>query len=455
MSDFDVHQLDGQIRAELHKQRAALAQLRRSPDDAPPRAQLDSRLWSRERLEQLRQSPTPHAATARAWLIALRSTVEQWPTHYRIAVHWRRPLGRDAGALSLHDLRARLLGAREKGDQQEAARQFARHAAAASRDSCRWLRQAWASAQTPAPLTIAADRRGGAAVDWARNLLANTDDLADQVLPRGWWQGVLAALGHDAAEGWPARLTQRWVGQTVAASGMLDGLTLRAPAPPRALGALSFARALGDLGVAMLRAARPATVPGFAHQHPYGLRRHRRRGLFAGLVAERAFCMRVLGLGAARRERQLRASARALLQSLRFDAWRVLNIEALAQAEPFEDAAAALSQRLFGDPAPASLSGVLPVLHHPASGAALVGQLRAIQDRDVLVEAFDEDWFLNPAAAAQLRAQDSAPRPCQAPVPATPPGSDAVPSAAEKTVGEEGRRQVLQRLVARLEAALG
>ena len=157
-------------------------------------------------------------------------------------------------------------------------------------------------------------------------------------------------------------------------------------------------------------------MPSFAHQHPYGLRRHRRRGLFATLIAQDAFCRTALGLGADRRQRQLRATARASLQSLRIDAWRILIIDALAhRPEATLDVAASTSQRLFGEPAPPELVGALPILHQPASGAAFVGQLLAVADHHALVQAYDEDWFRNPAAAEELRAADAAMRPLTPP----------------------------------------
>ena len=107
MSDFDVHALDGRIRAQLRKQRSALAQLEGAADDAPKRAYLDSRLWSRGQRELLKGSHTPHAASALAWIDALHDAFQRWRLRYHIASRWQPTARwRRGGAVATRNARA-------------------------------------------------------------------------------------------------------------------------------------------------------------------------------------------------------------------------------------------------------------------------------------------------------------------------------------------------------------
>ena len=177
-----------------------------------------------------------------------------------------------------------------------------------------------------------------------------------------------------------------------------------------AWGGSSFCRALGELGVAVLDAGRPAAMPLGLHQHPWGARRHQRRALFAALPLELSFTRRVLGLGRHRAEDHRRAMAGAALCSLRLDAFRVLLTAAWPDGRVrLDEQFAEVSEQLFGQLAPPTLLGVLPQLR-PGDGPCFIGTLQSLEQRDGLVHRFDEDWFRNPAAMAWLEQQDALPR---------------------------------------------
>jgi len=245
-------------------------------------------------------------------------------------------------------------------------------------------------------------------VDIAEKLLVRTNDVCAEAMQRGWPGGILATLGHGAQEGWPARLTRRWSTDVFDPSAS-EGLRLHLEPPPRVWGACSFARALGNFGVAMLEAGRPATVPRALHERPAGVRRHGRRALFASVMVDAPFAKRVLGLGRQRARVHQREMALAFGCSLRIDALRVLLGASLRAGKgAARECFAEQTARLFDVPLPASLLGVLPQLR-PGDGAHLVGSLVAAEQRDQLVAEHDEDWFRNPRALSSLRDADGRP----------------------------------------------
>lgn len=237
----------------------------------------------------------------------------------------------------------------------------------------------------------------------ATAVLERTDDLAGETMRRGWVEGMQATLGRAASEGWPAKLTWRWAGEVFGDAGWFDGLAPVLPAPPRPWGGSSFARALGEVGVALLVACRPAALPRSMHRHPFGVRRHRGHGLFASIATTATFGRRVLDLGRERAQAHARAMCTAAAATLRVDAMRVLVASALIDGrQAAGDTYAEISERLFGEPAPNATLAVLPRLR-PAGAAAFVGSVLAFADRRSWVERHDVDWFRNPRAAAEIR----------------------------------------------------
>ncbi|WP_437780491.1 hypothetical protein [Sorangium sp. So ce1097] len=251
-----------------------------------------------------------------------------------------------------------------------------------------------------------------AALGAADALLRRTEPLLD---PEATWHGALGrAVGRDAASGWPARLSARWIEELFRSTRLTEGLAIDLGLLPRPLGAASFARALARFGAALSSAS--ARGPFALSRAPADLRRARRAALFGGLVADPVFCARALGLGRGRALDQARATARSLVRSLRLDAatvslvgcagqgGHVLLRDARARRDRFEEATA----RALGAPIPGALAGVVPALEHGAA-VRLAGALLGARDRRDLMERFDEDWFRNPRAAEALRDEDGAP----------------------------------------------
>ena len=241
----------------------------------------------------------------------------------------------------------------------------------------------------------------------ARRLLDATEDLARAVWKgaRGGAAEVLhGAVGREAGEGWPAHLAQRWLEEGFGAA--LAGLRVELPPLPVALGAASFARALGLLGFATRVAMAPAAMPFAVAQAPGARAAHRLGFVFGGLASDVEWQVRALGLGRRTALRQARVLARAALLHARLHAARVLLGGATTHAP--RDLFDELGARLFGAPLDARLRGAWPRVRddEPARFVALV-DARAFAG--ALRDRFDVDWFRNPRAWAHVRAISAVP----------------------------------------------
>jgi hypothetical protein len=241
--------------------------------------------------------------------------------------------------------------------------------------------------------------------------LDRTDHLTPAAAAAGWWEALRAGVGVGAAEGWPARLTSRWIAEIFRKTPLGRCRPPATSALPEPCGALSFGRALAGWGVRLLDDAREQAEPFATHQHPTGTRRHVRFALFASMVAEQSFARRVLGLSTEGARSHRRAVAAALLHSLRIEAWRVAVGDALrAGEEPAAvDTYVSVGARALGTEPATALLGVLPELR-ATDGAALVGYLLAATKRREVIARFDEDWFHNPRVAEWLHDEDRAHR---------------------------------------------
>ncbi len=436
----DVWQLDRELsrmRDERRRalDRAALSVAEAAGDRAAPSDPFRSELFRLH--EELAEADDPVARAIASWLDVMVIERAVWEDRLRVEAAWELPhrvSGLEA-EVSMRALRRQILREPNRERRGALSRGFA--------SACQGV-----SDRAVPPLVWRLEREREAylrvdgepvegellAVRGARGLLDATRDLVEGVAP-GLFEHACAALGGDANEGWPARLTTRWLGDVFKGTGLGKGLDVALGRPPEAWGASSFARALGALGAAVLEAARPRSVPFALHKRPRGHRQHARRALFAAVVAERPFATRVLGLGADRVRDHRRRTARALCLSLRFDALRVLAAEALlsgeaAGKERFSD----LTERHVGAASEPALLGVVPRLR-PIDGPALVGGIWAVEDRAALVDRHDEDWFRNPRAIETLRHEDEG-------LPPPPPTAEQLDAA-------------LARLVASLEEALG
>src|SRR5205807_2978113 len=125
------------------------------------------------------------------------------------------------------------------------------------------------------------------------------------------------------------------------------------------------------------------------------------------VAAERPFATRVLGLGKGAAHDHRRELGAGFVTALRVDAWRVLVGAAAGEGQrAMRERWRETAERVLGGGVPAELCGVLPAVR-PGDGAALCGVVLATPARRQLIERFDEDWFRNPRAIAELRHEDT------------------------------------------------
>ena len=263
------------------------------------------------------------------------------------------------------------------------------------------------------PLSLATSMTHSALRAAALDVLRRTDDLAGSLRREARRReandahdatlGLMAAIVADAPEGWPSSLTKRWLEDLF--GDLARGLTLDVSLPP-ALGAASFARALGAFGYSLRVAGVSRSLPFALAQDPYPVDAHRFALVFAALVASPTFQRRALHNVARVAQGQARRLAAGALFEARAIAVRALLTDDMEQATPdvFEE----LSGSLFGGPLPARLRGAWPRARGD-EWVRLLALLTAGPLAQELVERFDVDWFANPRAATYLRARASAP----------------------------------------------
>jgi len=219
---------------------------------------------------------------------------------------------------------------------------------------------------------------------------------------------VAAVLHHatarDAGDGWPARLSPRWLEEMFGA--LASGLPIRLGPLAPALGASSFARALYAFGFAVRMGATPSTLAFALARDPASVAAHRQGFVFASLPSDVAFQRQELGLGRRVAAAQARLLARTALLDVRIQASRILlgDDSAFAPTDLHDE----IGVRLFGVRLDRRLRGAWPLARDDEPGR-LVALLQAPSFREALRNRFDVDWFRNPAAWAHLRAQGAAP----------------------------------------------
>ncbi|HZO14930.1 MAG TPA: hypothetical protein VFB62_16760 [Polyangiaceae bacterium] len=405
---LDWLRLDRELTTALRAWRRASSMLERDPS-ASDVCPIPERLVHGERVSEVADSDDPLARAFLPWLEALSSERGSWDDRVALARHFqtRVPVPVRATSLSLRELRAEMWQSEHAGERHALGVTLAESSGTMSDAAVNALER---RLEREGRAIEVAGVDAALVEELAGRWLEATRDLAAPWQRCGWVDGLRAAFGSDAHEGWPARLRPRWIEDVFANTRLAAGLSIELGALPEAWGAASFCRALGMFGVSLLDASRPAAMPLALHQHPRGTRRHTRFALFAALPAERSFAERVLTLGRGRGLDQSRRVAAALLCSLRVDALRVRLAASLSRGEnAFRETFAEVTETMFGEPLPSSLAGVLPRLR-AADAPAFVGSIVAIEDRDALVGAYDEDWFRNPHAAERLRQADQSMR---------------------------------------------
>lgn len=213
------------------------------------------------------------------------------------------------------------------------------------------------------------------------------------------------ALGRDVPGDWPARLTPQRMLDFFRDGDLLRSLELRPRPLPSSVGAASTARALAILGGAWHEALAPRDQPFVVAHDPYGARRHEAAALFAQLLLSRRFLARHFDISARLLPDVERRMAELWLFELARAAFRArVRPAALESERAFRETYAELAARdlnLSLSPAAAGSLFRLGI----EDEQRLTGQLLAAARRRALIDAHDEDWFRNPRAIEQLRAE--------------------------------------------------
>jgi hypothetical protein len=257
----------------------------------------------------------------------------------------------------------------------------------------------------------------------ARAFLASTHAAFETLRVREPSELVSALLAESAAEGWPARLSRRTTLDLAGDPALFHGLRLAPFAVPEALGAGSFLLALSHAGRALSDAASALRSPFVLGTDVFDLQRDATAALLGALPLSPAFATRRLGLGPSRVRDQQRLLARAVLVELRVAAFRVLLRELLLGGKgQLQRELPELSDGALGFELPASVAGVF-IRVRPRDHQRFAGALFAASRHETLLHVHDEDWFRNPRAIAELRAELSEPAP-------SPPSVDALSAGA-------------------------
>jgi hypothetical protein len=257
----------------------------------------------------------------------------------------------------------------------------------------------------PASAPAAPADPGEAAVALARRLSEALRDRMRELAPASPAALIDSALGRDIPGAWPGRLSAQRLSDFFRGGDWLRSLDLRLEPLPAALGAASFCRALGVLGAAWFEALAPADQPFVVAHDPYGAGRHQAAALFASLPLNAKFLSRHLELPRTALPDVQRRLAQLWLVDLAQAALRLrLRPYALAGERAFREAFSELANHELQVSLPPSLAGALFQLD-VEDEQRLLGRLLAAERERELTEAHDEDWFRNPRAIEQLRAE--------------------------------------------------
>ncbi|MEO8177607.1 MAG: hypothetical protein ABI895_02135 [Deltaproteobacteria bacterium] len=268
------------------------------------------------------------------------------------------------------------------------------------------------SAPTPAapgaptpPSAAPASAPLDAAVELARRLSDSLRGRFHELAPRSPAALLGIALGRDVGGDWPGRLSPQRLSDFFRDGDLLRSLDLRLDSMPNALGAASFCRALGVLGGAWFEALAPADQPFVVAHDPYGAKRHEATALFALLPLNPQFLLRHLQVPRTALPDVQRQLAQLWLIDLGQAAFRLrLRPHALASERAFRETFSELANRDLAVSLPPGVAGALFQLD-VEDEQRLLGRLLAVERARELTDAHDEDWFRNPRAIEQLRAE--------------------------------------------------
>jgi hypothetical protein len=374
---------------------------------------LSAQLLDEETLHWLRESRAkdPLAMALEAWLLRLREEAEFGTRRAALASALRQDLHpitepeRTELPLS-HMLRLSMARPRERAAYLRSFFASASHVA----DSVRRL---WEERQIFAErlgTTLDSFEVASAAIEpAARRFVENSRGAFETLSVDNPERLLTTALAERAVEGWPARLSARSTLDLLGDRSWTHGLRLRPFALPQAYGASSFSLALWRAGHAIADAASALRVPFVLASDVFDGRRNKVGALLGQLPLVPAFAKHRLGVGPSRVRDQQRALARAALVDLRVAAFRVQLRGLLVRGnKALTSELPELSHATLGFELPLAVAGVF-IRVRSRDTQAFAGALWAASRHETLVEQHDEDWFRNPHAVAELRAELSEP----------------------------------------------
>jgi hypothetical protein len=243
----------------------------------------------------------------------------------------------------------------------------------------------------------------------ARRFLVDSRDAFTSLAVRSLPEVLELGLATRAADGWPRQLSLRSLHDLLGNADWFKGLQIDAGELPAPLSAASFVRGLLRLGSAWTEALAPTAQPFSIAHDAFRLVASQHGALLAGLPSSVTFVKRQLGLGKERSSEHVRALAKSALLFARMLALRVLLDEPsmrgpAALAEAFSE----LGTETFGFEPPPAAAGLLI---RPRLGDAqrFAGLLLAAEQAARLADDHDDDWYRNPRAIEQLRAEARVP----------------------------------------------
>jgi hypothetical protein len=173
-------------------------------------------------------------------------------------------------------------------------------------------------------------------------------------------------------------------------------------------GASSVLRALGALGRALHDAGASRRQPFVVAHDPHGLRSELFRNLFALLPLNPEFAARRLSISRSRFADYRRALGAVALLALRVACVRVeLADSSLRGTRSYREAFRERIPAAFGFELPETLAGTLWVDDRAAIRVSAL--LAALAKNAELTHSHDQDWFRNPRAVEELRAEFESP----------------------------------------------
>jgi len=386
---------------------------RRAKTGEPCEDALADFLVDEETLHWLRETRNkdPLAAPLLLWLLRLREQAELGSRRAELARAHRdqpHPISEPEQARRTLSELLRLSMTRPRERAAYLRGYFASSAALAERVLRLWEERQLFAERLRAPLA-SFEVASEAIVPAARAFLASSRSAFETLQIREPAELISRLLAESASEGWPAHLSQRSTLELLGDRALFHGLRVRPFALPEARGAGSFLLALSHAGRAISDAASAQRSPFVLATDVFDLRRNTFGALLGTLPLSPAFATRRLGLGASRVRDQQRALARAVLADLHVAAFRVLLRELLLSGKKtLRSELPELSCNALGFELPEAAVGVF-VRVRPRDAQRFAGALLAASRHETLVQTHDEDWFRNPRAIAELRAELSEP----------------------------------------------